>query len=537
MSEGLDPSEGAVDFQALIAAPGTDAEKVKTVDVTLAAMLQPEEPPTPSGTPTTTDPVPLDVSRNGNVTQTAMFPWENDGNIGNAALDAWPIPAQTRIPPGMDTGVLPISDDGLLSRQRSGTATVETTKILLQETRPAAVPTSSDAVPAAGVQPSASNLDGRSPSFTVGAEPTRVSFTPDATIPKLSDGQVALAGDPRFVAAGQVAAEDSGRLAAREAGPSPFPATGLTSSSTTPSTEVGGISAASPGGEQVSPMDVPRAARYDARPDAGSVERASEPAIGPTKASAKSDGGLATSVTSRESAQAKTLVEASPSEQVKSDLPRSAGQTVPTATEATAPPPLDRAGPAPAATAAPVADVGGSAVQSVEAEFRPLSSEPEAPLRDQRVEAAQQRSDTMPARTEPKVVTQQIAQAFARSPDRPVEITLEPAELGKLQMTLSADKESVGVVIFAERSETLDLLRRHAGLLERDFRDLGYSEVALQFGAAGGNGADGSRDETLAPQVFPDVRSDAIEDEASGALLMSVVTPGLSPDQRLNIRL
>ncbi|WP_158965706.1 flagellar hook-length control protein FliK [Chachezhania sediminis] len=75
-----------------------------------------------------------------------------------------------------------------------------------------------------------------------------------------------------------------------------------------------------------------------------------------------------------------------------------------------------------------------------------------------------------------------------RSGDRSVEIALEPAELGRVRMTLSTTVDGVMTLhVTADRPETLDLMRRHIAELSQEFRRLGYADVGMSFSA--GNGA------------------------------------------------
>jgi len=81
----------------------------------------------------------------------------------------------------------------------------------------------------------------------------------------------------------------------------------------------------------------------------------------------------------------------------------------------------------------------------------------------------------------PRGVGLQLAEAASRFPDRPVELTLSPEELGRVRMTLSTVDGALTLSLSAERPETLELLRRHIDELARDFRALGYADVSFSF--------------------------------------------------------
>lgn len=81
----------------------------------------------------------------------------------------------------------------------------------------------------------------------------------------------------------------------------------------------------------------------------------------------------------------------------------------------------------------------------------------------------------------PMHVAQQIIDVVQTLPSRPVEISLNPEELGRLRLSLSSSEHGLVVHILAERPETTDLLRRHIGQLDQDLLDLGFDSVAFSF--------------------------------------------------------
>ncbi|MEQ9260079.1 MAG: flagellar hook-length control protein FliK [Roseovarius sp.] len=98
-------------------------------------------------------------------------------------------------------------------------------------------------------------------------------------------------------------------------------------------------------------------------------------------------------------------------------------------------------------------------------------------------------------------VARQVAQALQGSSGQSFEITLSPAELGKVRISLSPGDNGLSVAIFADRPETLDLMRRNAESLAQEFREIGQEAASFSFssGDSGGdrdqaawsNGADG----------------------------------------------
>lgn len=78
-------------------------------------------------------------------------------------------------------------------------------------------------------------------------------------------------------------------------------------------------------------------------------------------------------------------------------------------------------------------------------------------------------------------VAAQLLDVARQLPDRPMEISLNPEELGRVKMTLSANENTISVTLMAERGETADLLRRNLETLSQEFRELGYSEISFSF--------------------------------------------------------
>ncbi|WP_306004451.1 flagellar hook-length control protein FliK [Aquicoccus porphyridii] len=81
----------------------------------------------------------------------------------------------------------------------------------------------------------------------------------------------------------------------------------------------------------------------------------------------------------------------------------------------------------------------------------------------------------------PQHVARQIAE-FAPGPQQATEVRLNPEELGRVRMTMVQSEGAISVTITAERGETLDLMRRHIGLLAEEFRQIGYGSIQFDFG-------------------------------------------------------
>lgn len=80
----------------------------------------------------------------------------------------------------------------------------------------------------------------------------------------------------------------------------------------------------------------------------------------------------------------------------------------------------------------------------------------------------------------------QVREALSSGP-LPVEVVLDPPELGRLRLRLGGADQPQHVVLTVDRPETLDLMRRHGDQFLRDLRDAGWSglSLALDSGASG----------------------------------------------------
>ncbi|MDA5095107.1 flagellar hook-length control protein FliK [Aliiroseovarius sp. KMU-50] len=121
-------------------------------------------------------------------------------------------------------------------------------------------------------------------------------------------------------------------------------------------------------------------------------------------------------------------------------------------------------------------------------------------------------------RTElPRHIALQLVEVAKSMPDRPVELTLTPEELGRLRLTFSGDLSAMAVTVNVERPETLELMKRHIEILAQEMREIGYEGVSFSFeqsgaGAHGGGSAqDGSskNDPQSGAHDAPGIVSDA----------------------------
>lgn len=127
-----------------------------------------------------------------------------------------------------------------------------------------------------------------------------------------------------------------------------------------------------------------------------------------------------------------------------------------------------------------------------------------------------------PASEVAQSIGRQMTVALAQPVEGSVELSLAPEELGKVRMTLHTTDLGITVSVQAERSETLDLMRRHIEQLARDFRELGYAAITFDFGnsAERRQGQLMQRDGQHAkstPDLAPDLMPAAVRPSGSAA--------------------
>lgn len=130
-------------------------------------------------------------------------------------------------------------------------------------------------------------------------------------------------------------------------------------------------------------------------------------------------------------------------------------------------------------------------------------------------------SPILPAAPRPDhqtAVAKQLIEAVksAQAADKVIEVALNPAELGKVRMMLTPVEAGISVNILADRSDTLDLLRRHIGDLEQSFMDMGYDDINFSFGQNSSEQSDsGSIFDDDPESVTAQVAQSAIANSAS----------------------
>ncbi|WP_371170469.1 flagellar hook-length control protein FliK [Aliiroseovarius sp. 2305UL8-7] len=127
----------------------------------------------------------------------------------------------------------------------------------------------------------------------------------------------------------------------------------------------------------------------------------------------------------------------------------------------------------------------------------------------------------------PRIISAQLVEIARTLPDKPVELTLNPEELGRLRMTFQSDATTMNVVLQVERPETLDLMRRHIELLAQDMKELGYEDVNFSFQQQGDT-APGDQQESNDPEPETATFLFKTEDQlATDSRLVGAATAGV----------
>lgn len=124
----------------------------------------------------------------------------------------------------------------------------------------------------------------------------------------------------------------------------------------------------------------------------------------------------------------------------------------------------------------------------------------------------------------PRVI-ETIAHAARALVDRPVELTLNPDELGRVRMTLQATDGGMSVQLTVERPETLELLRRNIDLLAAELRQAGYER--LSFGFTGDQQAGGQPMPRPASPAAPMMEADVPIADPQHPLRLALAGEGL----------
>jgi hypothetical protein len=210
----------------------------------------------------------------------------------------------------------------------------------------------------------------------------------------------------------------------------------------------------------------------------------------------------------------RTGMEARPDGQIPPSVPSATGES-------------RSSGPAAPASPAPELAPGMPPVSGAEDMILPVGDMREVPRAAEPAGAAATPTASAEAG---RNVALQIVTAVRTDGDGGFELQLSPEELGKVRLALHVSEGTVALSIHAERPETLDLMRRHIDILEREFHDAGFTSMSFTFGQGS---ADGRRS---APPAYADAVRDWSSDPAPAADRSRASRPA-GPTSHLDLRL
>ena len=125
-----------------------------------------------------------------------------------------------------------------------------------------------------------------------------------------------------------------------------------------------------------------------------------------------------------------------------------------------------------------------------------------------------------PTQTGASPILHQVAHRLAALPglpdrDAPLELTLDPPELGSIRVSVSRGAEGLVLHLHADLPDTLELLRRHGGTLMQELQRQGLDHTGFSF-----SGQQDDRRQTSATTLAPQ-----LSDEPADSLPADPITP------------
>lgn len=154
----------------------------------------------------------------------------------------------------------------------------------------------------------------------------------------------------------------------------------------------------------------------------------------------------------------------------------------------------------------------------------PFGTDPQAPAASRATAAAGPAWQA--ASQDPRPVLQQVTDALVSTRGDRTEIALSPEELGRIRLVMSGPDRGQ-ITIWAERPETLDLVRRNSDLLTQQLADAGVTAGSLDF----------RRDDRSGGQAAQGGPTDDDDIPLSATPVRVRMSPTALSDRRLDIRL
>lgn len=89
------------------------------------------------------------------------------------------------------------------------------------------------------------------------------------------------------------------------------------------------------------------------------------------------------------------------------------------------------------------------------------------------------------AQQEARLIAQQISVHITPHSNHDVDIALSLQELGHVKMRVQMAESGITLMLSADKPETQDLMRRHVDVMAREFKEMGYQDIAFNFQSSG----------------------------------------------------
>jgi flagellar hook-length control protein FliK len=113
-------------------------------------------------------------------------------------------------------------------------------------------------------------------------------------------------------------------------------------------------------------------------------------------------------------------------------------------------------------------------------------------------------------------IASQISVSVSQGHGKTTEILLNPEELGRVRLTISAGEGALTLTVLADRPETQELLRRHIDVLAQEFKALGYQDLAFAFAEGGHSDGSDSPEEGELNGGTSVIENETIQEQALG---------------------
>ena len=127
-----------------------------------------------------------------------------------------------------------------------------------------------------------------------------------------------------------------------------------------------------------------------------------------------------------------------------------------------------------------------------------------------------------------KTTIQQITAALRHQPLlQKIDLTLDPPELGRVEIQFEVAESGMRATLAAERATTGEIIRRQADVLLQQLDDAGFDDVSLDFRDFEGDGQGGSSFDPDPDPSVPNKLGDVVADRPASAIRRPIADTGM----------